>query len=63
MGKDDPETAALKQELEDLINKCKVRVVCKLSSFASRDVDGRGWVTDRFAGEVWRTFLGGLFFG
>lgn len=24
MGKDDPETAALKKELEDLINKCKV---------------------------------------
>ena len=24
MGKDDPETAALKKELEDLINKCQV---------------------------------------
>lgn len=24
MGKDDTETAALKKELEDLINKCKV---------------------------------------
>lgn len=25
MGKDDAETVALKQELDDLINKCKVR--------------------------------------